>query len=488
MAGTGKVSRRGLLGAAAAVGAAAMASRTERAVAAGHGGRRTRLLPGERAPGQLPPRGEYLVRGAYVLTMDPALGDLAPGEVHVRDGAIVAVGTDLAAPGAEVIDGRNAIVLPGLVETHWHLWNGIVRTLAWPGTPVAYFPLVMRLGQHYTPEDAYRAVRLGVTEAVNGGLTTVHNWAHNIRSQAQAAAEVRAMADSGIRGRFSYGHPQGLPADQPMDREGLARTQRELFGASSDGLLQLGMASRSPSDISAVHTADPPVLDADWQWARSLGLPITLHSSTAGDPQRWAAGGWLGPDVQVVHGGRFTPADNLVVAESGSSISFAPWAELRGLLGYPQVKEMMELGVQCSLSFDHSAAVGCADMFATMRLIGTVEIARHGDATQLPARRILELATIDGARGLGLADKVGSLTPGKRADLILVRTTDLNMQPLVEPVQAIVVSAQPANVDTVLVDGRILKRGGQLTAVDVEKVGREASETLALLRERAGWP
>src|SRR5205085_6813351 len=101
--------------------------------------------------------------------------------------------------------------------------------------------------------------------------------------------------------------------------------------------------------------------------------------------------------------------------------------------------------------------------------------------------RVLEMATIDGARDLGIADRVGTLTPGKRADLLLVRTTDVNMAPLTEPVRMIVQAAQPHNVDTVIVDGRILKRGGQLTALDVEQVAREAIESLAGLKQRAGW-
>src|SRR5882724_2385159 len=124
-------------------------------------------------------------------------------------------------------------------------------------------------------------------------------------------------------------------------------------------------------------------------------------------------------------------------------------------------------------------------MFAHMRLLTDMECARSRDPLSVSARQVLEVATINGARDLGLADRVGSLTPGKRADLILVRTTDLNMAPLGDPVNAIVRSAQPHNVDTVVVDGRILKRGGKLTALDTEQIVREASESMATLRARA---
>src|SRR5215211_549332 len=146
------LSRRTLLGAAAVVGAASVVG----APGTGHA-RPRRVAAGPAA--QFPPRGEFVVRGGYVLTLDPALGDLPRGDVHVRDGAIVAVGTDLAAPGATVIDARETIVLPGFVETHWHLWNSHLRGLVADGPENGYFPVVLRHGQQYTPEDAYRGVR-----------------------------------------------------------------------------------------------------------------------------------------------------------------------------------------------------------------------------------------------------------------------------------------------------------------------------------------
>ncbi len=176
---------------------------------------------------QLPGRGELVVRGAYVLTMDPALGDFERGDVHVRDGEIVAVGAAVAAPGAEVIDGRDMIALPGLIDTHWHLWNSQMRNLVYEGPDLGYFAWAMRLGVAYTPDDTYRGVHLGVAEAINSGVTTVHDWAHNVRSPADADADLQALADTGIRARFSYGTPHGLDPDLPMDRADLARVQRE---------------------------------------------------------------------------------------------------------------------------------------------------------------------------------------------------------------------------------------------------------------------
>jgi 5-methylthioadenosine/S-adenosylhomocysteine deaminase len=485
----GRISRRELLGGAAALGALGVAGHADAAQAEQAAPTRPELQRAREArpAAQLPARGEFVVRDAIVLTMDPALGDLERGDVHVRDGTIVAVGAALAAPGAEVIDGRDMIALPGLIDTHWHLWNSQARTLVADGPELGYFPVVMRLGQVYAPEDTYRGVMLGVAEAIYSGVTTVHDWAHNVRSPADADADLRALADAGIRARFSYGHRHGHPADQPMDRADLARVQREWFaggGTSRDGLLTLGIASRGHPAITQVHVAQAEVLRADWDYARSLGLPITMHASAAGAAETLQD--WLAPDTQLVHGVFFTERDRAVLAEKGVHLSVAPFSELRSTTSPSQITEMLAAGILVSLSFDASSLAANADMFATMRVAVDVEHMRQRDVFALPPRKALELATIDGARDLGIADRTGSLAPGKRADLILVRTTDLNMMPLVDPVIALVHCAQPYNVDTVVIDGRILKRGGQLTAIDIAQVGREAAESLAGLRVRAG--
>ncbi len=476
-----KISRRGLLGGVAGLGAGVLAAQAPPARAV------PRRRVDQRPAAQLPSRGELVVRGAYVLTMDSALGDLPRGDVHVRAGEIVAVGTDLAAPGAQVLDGRDMIALPGLVDTHWHMWNSHLRAYVQDGAERGYFPVVLRLGREFTPEDTYRGVRLGLAEALDSGVTTVHDWSHNIRNAEHADADLRAHADVGLRARFSYGTYQGYPSDQVMDLADLARVQREWFARSGEGLVTLGMASRSLS-ASPRGPAPPDVLRRDWDGARSLGLPITMHASPEGTVEALERDRLLGPDLQLVHCTRANRGERELMAARGVTLSLSPWSELRAALAFPPLGEMLAAGVLVSLSFDSPALSGNADMFATMRVAADLEYARQENALAISPRRVLELATIDGARDLGVADRSGSLTPGKRADLILVRTTDLNMVPVVDPVYALVHSALPSNVDTVIVDGRILKRGGQLTALDAEQVAREAAESALALRGRAGWP
>jgi 5-methylthioadenosine/S-adenosylhomocysteine deaminase len=437
-------------------------------------------------PAMLPARGEFVVRDAYVMTMDPALGDLAEADVHVRDGEIVAVGAGLMAPEAESIEGCGRIVLPGFVDTHWHMWTTLFRSLAGDSPERGYFPLKTALGKVYSPLEMVRAVRLAAAEALHAGITTVHDWCHNVRGPSFADADLRALAESGIRARFSYGYTEDLALDRCIDLEDLRRVKQEWFAPSGQSLLSLGAALRG-------FACPPQTCRREWEAARALGLPITVHAdaSPRRPPHRQIeamfAEGMLGKDVQVVHANSATPAAIEHLAATGTSVSLSPVTEMRVGFGFPLTGELLGAGVRVGLSIDTVALAGDANMFAVMKATQTVANARAGSECHLTARCVLELATIDGARSLDLGDRVGSLIPGKRADLILVRMTDLNCAPFTDPVHLLVEAAQPGNVEMVIVDGRILKRDGKLTAVDVERVVAEAGESLSVLRRRAGW-
>jgi 5-methylthioadenosine/S-adenosylhomocysteine deaminase len=166
---------------------------------------------------RLPARGEFTITNAHVMTMDSALGDIADGSVHVRNGEIVAVGNDVTG-GGQKIDGSGMIVMPGLVETHWHMWNTLFRSFAGDRPEDGYFPTVARFGQQMSPDDIFQSTRLSAAEAINSGMTFVHSWCHNARSRAHAEADIRALAEVGIRARHSCGWPQGLPDTQSADQ------------------------------------------------------------------------------------------------------------------------------------------------------------------------------------------------------------------------------------------------------------------------------
>jgi cytosine/adenosine deaminase-related metal-dependent hydrolase len=473
-----RITRRTMLEGAAVVGALVAAS--------GH------LSAQPRPAATLPPRIQFVIRGATVLTMDAALGDLATGDVHVRDGAIVAVAPRIEAAGVEIMEGRGMICMPGIVDTHWHLWTSLMRPFVRADVaPLGYFPVSNRLGMLMTPDDSYRSVALGVSEALSAGVTTVHNWAHNVRSPEHADAELSAMRDAGIRGRFAYGPAQGMPDHQPMDHTGLARVKRDWM--PGDGMLTLGICSRNVGAMS-IGGATRGVLTIeqtkrDWDGARTLGLPITLHTSGPSPIKLLEEASLLGPDVQLVHPLLTTPEERAILKARGVSYATAPTGEARrpASVGVIQLGELLEAGIKVSLSTDHTTNYNC-DPFVAMRVLFALHQNRLGDKPPLTVKRLVQLATLDGAVDLGIADKTGSLTPGKRADIILIRTTDTNMAPVGDPYEALVSLAQPANVDTVVVDGRILRRAGKFTALDHAKVVRDAQEAAAGLRAKANWP
>lgn len=436
-------------------------------------------------------RGEYLIAGGAVVSVDPEIGILVPGDVHVRDGAIVAVGEELSAEGAERIDASRMIVMPGLVETHFHMWSSLGRNFIMD-EGFEYFPAKWATAALYEPEDFYRSVKLGLVDAINAGITTVHNWSHNTRTPAHADAELAAHRDTRVRARYSYGHPDGLPVDQPLDFTDVDRVRDAWFGSRSalEGLVHLGVNLRGPD------LGDYDVFVREMEDVAARGLPVCIHTMQGGETAVSAPDleqkGYLGPDFLIAHFLAATDADREAMARTRTPLSYAVHSELRlGEAGDPRraLLKMLRAGVNVSLSVD-ATSIAPVNLFESMNVAWNMGIPWQGTDTEdfepLSLRKCIELTTIDGARALGLADQVGSLTPGKRADVVLIRADDVNIAPAADIESAIVRSATPANVDTVMVDGRILKRGGDLVAYDVEEVVREAALSAHEVRKRAG--
>jgi cytosine/adenosine deaminase-related metal-dependent hydrolase len=445
------------------------------------------LSDADRFAGRLSARGDIVVRGAYVVTMDPALGDIPGADVLVREGEIVAVGNNLAAGHADTISGKGMVLLPGFVDTHWHLWNSFMRGLIGDGPGRDYFAVKRGLAPFYRPVDFYRAARLALADAIDSGITTVHNWDHNLRGPDDADANILAQLDMGIRGRFSYGCPDNFSPDRLMDLADLERFRTQWTPAATDRRVTLGVALRGP------FRTGPDIYRREWDAARKASLPITMHCDRcmreAGccrcDIVTLKDKGLLGPDLQIVHAVHAAPADIEALAVTGTHLSLSPQTEMR-TMGFPKVVEMLAAGVLVSLSIDTTATPSNADMFSQMRVTLSAETARVANAGLTP-RRMLQMATLDGARDLGLAEVTGSITPGKRADLILVRMHDLNMLPCGDPVDVVVLSGLPQNVDTTIIDGRILKSGGKLTAVDPEQIVAESLDSIRNILKAARW-
>jgi cytosine/adenosine deaminase-related metal-dependent hydrolase len=435
--------------------------------------------------------GTYLFKNGAVVTVDPKIGTLSKADVLVRNGAIEAVGPDLDAKGAEVVDAADKIVMPGLIDSHFHMWSSLGRNFLSDGG-FEYFQAKWATAELYSADDFYNSVMLGLAELANGGVTTVHNWSHNNRSPQHVDAELRAHRDSLLRARYSIGHIDRLPPGVVNKFEDIDRVQDEWFADRKklDGLVHLGV------NLRGMVQSDARVFHEEMQVILKRGLPVCIHASqtqpNSDDAADYEKRGYLGPKFLFCHYLAATDSDRAAMARTNTPLSFSTHSEFRlGEHGDPRAAllKARAAGVLVSLSFD-ATSLAPPNMFENMRFTWNMCMPWKGTETEsfapLGFVEVIEMATIRGARALGLGDVTGSLTPGKRADLILVRTTDLNIAPLANIEATIVQSATPANVDSVMVDGRFIKRDGTLLHYDVAKIVRRANESALRIRTEAG--
>ncbi len=437
------------------------------------------------------PRGHYLIKNGAVVTVDRTLGTLPQADVLVRNGAIEKVGPDLAAPGAEIIDAADMIVMPGLIDSHYHMWSALGRNFISDGG-FEYFQAKWATSELYDAEDFYNSVMLGLAELADGGVTTVHNWSHNNRSPAHVDAELRAHRDAMLRARYSIGHIDRMPADTVNAFPDLGRVQSEWFAdkARLDGLVHLGV------NLRGMVQSDARVFHAEMQDMLKRGLAVCIHASQArpnsDDAADYERRGYLGAKFLFCHYIAATDSDRAAMARTKTALSFSTHSEFRlGEHGDPRVAllKARAAGIAVTLSSD-ATSIAPPNMFENMRFTWNMCMPwKEHETEKLPPlgfAEAIEMATINGARALGLGDVTGSLTPGKRADIILIRATDLNIAPLANIETTIVQSATPANVDTVLVDGRIVKRKGRLVGFDVPGIVARAKQSARRIRAKAG--
>jgi cytosine/adenosine deaminase-related metal-dependent hydrolase len=425
-----------------------------------------------------------LIAGGTVLTMDRGIGDLEQGDVLVDDGRIAAVGVGLEAGDAEVIDARGAIVLPGFVDTHRHTWQAALRNLASDWTLAHYFTgLHAGLSGLFRPEDTQTANLLGTLEALDSGITTMLDWSHNLNTPDHADAAIAGLRESGARAIFAHGGGAAqyrVPSDVPHPVD--ARRIRAEHFSSDDQLVTMAMALRGPQFASKDITID------DYRLARELGARITVH---VGDgewgksrPVAWLRDvGLLGSDVTYVHCNTLGDDEIAMIADSGGTASVAADVEMQMGHGWPATGRLLDAGLRPSLSIDVCSSNG-GHMFGTMRTtIGVQRALDHAaadaagtvvDSLRVSCRDVVEFATIEGARAVGLDHRIGSLTPGKDADVVVVRADDLALTPLNHPYAALVYNAHPGLVEHVLVRGRAVKRDGRLVDVDQPALRRRA--------------
>ncbi len=437
-----------------------------------------------RARAQTSAQNEQVLTGGYVLSLDPVIGDLSKGDVHIRNGAIVAVAPSIAAPGVPRRDMSGRVIMPGFVDTHWHMWNSIARGFG--HTRLGPFAKSMgALSRVWTPEASALSVRLACAEAVQSGITTVHNWAHNIKARDFADAELEAQKASGLRGRFSYGYPQSIGKGVLMDLDGVEIMKADEFGLNHRSLVSLGICARGPD------RCEPAVWRGEWAAAREFKLPITAHIAS----DRAAGGmagisilnreGLLGPDVLLVHATHASPSDLRLLAETKSPLSISPWTELEVGYGVPPLAQMMDARVPMSLSVDNMVLAGNADMFGVMRVTADLAAGMAEKQGALSDRTVLQWATMGGADALGLGKLVGSLAVGKRADIIAVRSDALNTSPVKNVDFLLTHGARPNDVDFVMIDGVVHKENGRHTRIDVPALLAQSSDMIRRLRVQA---
>lgn len=416
-----------------------------------------------------------------MLSMDPAIGDLRVGDVLIEGDSILAVSPKIGNVDAECIDAQGTIVLPGFVDTHRHTWQSCVRHRYADIDPQIYFAEMLGAkGAAFRPEDVHVATMLGAVAALEGGITTMLDWSHVQNSPEHADAAITGLRDANIRGVFAHGWPLVDGASWMFDSQRRhpddIRRLRKRYFSSDDQLLTLAMAARGP------EMARREVWLDDLRLARELGIRSSIHmgayarNGTVRAIAQMHDAGVLGDDLTFVHC-CFSGADEIaMMADAGVSASLGVHCELNAQgIGDIPFDRLLAVGIRPSLSGDTETKCS-GDMFTQMRhafayyrswMGGNHSRVPNAPAT-LSMRDVLEFATIAGARANGLDHKVGSLTPGKQADIVMIRGDDLNLTPVSDAIGAVVLAAHPGNVDSVFVGGRAMKRRGQMIGVDLD--------------------
>jgi cytosine/adenosine deaminase-related metal-dependent hydrolase len=444
-----------------------------------------------------------LVRGATVLSMDDGVGDFARGDILVQGSTIEAVGADLADAASDgqelVVDASRHIAIPGLQDGHRHCWQSQFRRLIPDVDLMAYIELMhLRLGPEYEAEDMYVGTLLAALAALDAGVTTVLDVSHNTRSPEHADAVIRAWKDSGARAVVAPIGPASPATWGASWRDDLARVRAE-HCPSDDALvtMRLGAYTR----IGPIVTDDLALTRDAVDLADELGIGVTVDAVfgevASAHLVEMHEAGVLRPGITYIHCQSLTDAAWSAIADSGGSVVLASTsdAQLRCEDSVPPIQDALDRGLRPALSVDVECCL-TSDLFTQMQVTLNAQRmlsgrARHEGHDHVPPalslRDVLELATVAGARANGVERHTGSLTPGKQADVVLIRNDDVNNMPFNNAVGTVVLGADARNVDAVLVGGRPRKWDGRLVGVDVEAVGRMAVASRDRLLERIGY-
>ena len=428
-----------------------------------------------------------LIKDAIVLSQDESIGELPQADILVEGDRIAQVGPNLSADGAEVIDAAGDIVIPGFVDTHRHTWETSIRTSAPDYTLGAYFGAILdKFAPNYRPEDVLAANRWGALECANAGITTLVDWSHIMNTPDHADAAIEGLRDAGIRSVFAFGFPNTsiqawwfgpdwAGSVERISGEDAKRIRKTVL-SSDDALITMALATRG------TNFCKTDVVQYEWELAKELGINITVHVAMDrfGYTKMQLRGlkdlGLLYPNTTYIHSSHLLDDEWQMVRDSGGNVSLAPQIELQMGHGWAPAQTAEKLGIPVGLSSD-VATTASSDQFTQMHAIFASERGRQHEKawnedldgnTPTPdlitSRQVLRWATLDGAKVAGIADRTGSITPGKKADLVIIDTKAVNVAPVIDPVAAVVCAADISNVRDVVVDGRFVKRDGKLLA------------------------
>lgn len=409
-----------------------------------------------------------LIKNGYLLSMQPGVADAENSDVLIRGNTIIKTGKNLNDADAEVIDASGKYILPGFVDAHSHLWITALRG-QFRNKDGKFFPVSSTLGAKMKPQDIYISMYSGALELIAAGITTSGDFFDNVRGPAWGDAGYKALNDSGIRAIMFYGG-QDKTTNTLIDLSHL-----NSLLAQPSPRVSLGLAWRLPRDMQ-----DPQnwaMRDREYAFARDRKMPLQVHVSGKPDAMFNALieRRYLAPFVTVVHATDAKPEQLDALNKAGAALALTPISEQRVGYGLTRVDRFSRVS-RLGLGLDGNALAGSADMFATMRLAALTQSGATKDESQPDPRRLLEMATLGGARSAGLEKITGSITPGKRADIQIINPQALNMSGFGggDPAALLVYSAGPQNVETVIVDGNVLKRDGKLMDIDSDKVIDEA--------------
>lgn len=429
-----------------------------------------------------------LIKSATVISMDDAIGDLSSGDVLVEGSRIVDVrpSIDLGSGAAETetVDGAGRIVIPGLINAHMHTWQTGLRGYAANWTLLEYFRRMHAgLATVFRPEDIHIATLVGALNQINHGVTTLVDWCHNNPTPDHTDAAVRSLIESGIRAAFFHGSPKPEPKPgEPHFSEishPRSEVERLLAGplADRDGLVTLGLAILGP------HYSTLDVAMHDFRLAREFGLIASMHqgggpAKTPGGWEQLIEAGLVGAGVNIVHGNDLP--DELLdrMIDLGVSFSVTPENEMIQGHGFPITGRLLKRGVRPTIGIDLESVLA-GDLFSAARVALSMQRALDNaesrkasgiipPTTTIPVREALRWITTEGARMLGRERQIGSLTPGKLADLVVINASDLNLVPVHDPVATVVMQTSLANIEAVMIGGAWKKRNGRLLAEGLE--------------------